>query len=324
MDRSGQQPTILFAGDLNDPWVLRILDSIAGLGQVQTLLVDGAMTARPFDPDGPPELVVVHRARLTQGDAASLMAWRPDSRLNPLPRIILCHSPYVRHAELELAAAWADAVIPEAAALEGLPRQASLLLRSAPPRFGGNRQSLARVEVISTDHEMREMLAEACTAAGFLPTPRADLDPRAERLDPASDSSATDGPVITIWDVPVLDPDWPGRLDRLGRRGPVVALLGFADRSIVRLAREKGASACLDLPLDLDDLREILGRLVRDLPPVPASGLPIRAEEAHPVPPPPAGRTAPRGRAAIRERAGSPPSWPEGQARPRMNVETGD
>jgi hypothetical protein len=203
----------------------------------------------------------------------------------------LCHGPYVRYAELELAAACVDLAIPEAAAFETLPRQASLLLQSAPPQLGDDRQSPARVEVISSDHEMREMLAEACTAAGFRPTRRADLDPREERLNPAGDSSPA-GPVITIWDVPVLDTDWPGQLERLGRRGPVVALLGFADRSIVSLAREKGASACLDLPLDLDDLREILERLARDLPLVPACTVPVRAEEAHPVPPPPASRTA--------------------------------
>jgi hypothetical protein len=234
----------------------------------------------------------------------------------------LCHGPYVRYAQLDLAAACVDLSIPEAAALETLPRQASLLLQSAPPQLGDYRQSPARVEVISSDHEMREMLAEACTAACFRPTRRADLNPREERLDPAGDSSPA-GPVITIWDVPVLEPDWPGQLERLGRRGPVVALLGFADRATVRLAREKGASACLDLPLDLDDLREILDRMAREIPSVPASTVPGRAEEAHSVPPPPASRAEPRGRAAIRERAG-PPSWPEGQAQPRMNVETGD
>jgi hypothetical protein len=322
MDGSGKPPTILFAGDLDDPWVRRLVDSLADLGRLQTLQVDGAIPARPFDPDGPPDLLVLHRARLTQSDAARLMTLRPQARLNPLPRIILCHSPYVRYAELEVAAS-VDVVIPEAAALETLPRHASLLLQSPPRRLGDDRHGSARVEIISSAYEMREMLAEACTAAGFSPTRRADLDVREERLDPAGDSSFR-GPVITIWDVPVLDPDWPGQLERFGRRGPVVALLGFADRSIVRLAREKGASACLDLPLDLDDLREILERTARDLLSVPASTVPARAEEAHPVPPPPASRAVPRGRAAIRERTGQPPSWPEGQARPTMNVETGD
>ena len=53
--------------------------------------------------------------------------------------------------------------------------------------------------------------------------------------------------------MPVLESEWPTRLASLARLGPVVALLGFADRSTVTLARRQGAAA--------HDLRAALERM---------------------------------------------------------------
>ena len=47
------------------------------------------------------------------------------------------------------------------------------------------------------------------------------------------------------------------------KHGPVVALMGFADRKAVALARSKGAFACLELPLNLDDLIDVIDRFSR-------------------------------------------------------------
>ena len=87
--------------------------------------------------------------------------------------------------------------------------------------------------------------------------------------------------MIVAWDVPVLDLDWPARLASLAKAGPVLALLGFADRSIVTLARGHGASACLDLPCDVGDLLASLDRLST-----------IRIDPPHELPPSPAAMRA--------------------------------
>src|SRR5436190_344031 len=84
----------------------------------------------------------------------------------------------------------------------------------------------ARVAVVSGNHELRLTLADACRAAGF---------PVRTAVDCASGPT---GP-LCVWDVPVLDPEWTGALARRSRLGMVVALLGFADRALVREARAR-------------------------------------------------------------------------------------
>ncbi len=50
---------------------------------------------------------------------------------------------------------------------------------------------------------------------------------------------------------PCSSRDWPRWLEERSRLGPVLALLGFADRATVSQARAAGAAACLDLPVDV-------------------------------------------------------------------------
>ena len=125
------------------------------------------------------------------------------------------------------------------------------------------------VSVVSDHFELRETLAEACEVAGYLARPVRDL------------SEAAPGG-LAVWDIPVLRTDWPRGLARRASAGPVVALLGFADRATVGQARAHGASACLELPFDLADLVFVLDRLAaprieprtrcRPLPPPPRRG----------------------------------------------------
>src|SRR5205814_1629995 len=93
--------------------------------------------------------------------------------------------------------------------------------------------------------------------------------------------------VLTIWEVPVLEPGWAERLERRAlRTGPVIALAGFADRATITRAKASGAVAGLDLPCNLDDLLDVIDRTVRstlsEVWPVPA-----RVEPPHTLPPPP-------------------------------------
>jgi hypothetical protein len=110
------------------------------------------------------------------------------------------------------------------------------------------------------------MLVDASKSAGYL----------VEAVVEPDDSSTN---LVTAWDVPVLEPGWTERLERLARSRPVVALLGFADRENVTLARRAGAGACLDLPCDLVDFVGVLDKLTA-----------IRHDQAHELPPTPSAK----------------------------------
>jgi hypothetical protein len=289
MDRAGR--SVWFLGDLDDPWVGSILGSISNRVAVHAVNCAGDVPERPFDALRPPEVVVLHRSRLSQADVARLGRWRAEARSNALPRIILCFSPYVRYEELEQCSRLVDRAIGEATAAEILHHYlASLIQRRAvvPCKAAPDR---AHVSVVSSDHELQSVLTEACAAAGFQVSARRDPGPQQDW--PEAEGV---GPVLTVWDVPVLEPDWPDLLDRQSRLGPVVALLGFADRATVAQARAAGSSACLDLPVDPDDLVHVLDRLSLSVRPTRPRAPAARVEAAHLLPPPPArGQPRPRG-----------------------------
>ena len=93
-----------------------------------------------------------------------------------------------------------------------------------------------------------------------------DLDQAARVGAPPAAPSPADR-ALTIWDVPVLEPDWAERLERRARlTGPVIALCGFADRDVVVTAKARGAVACLELPYDVDDLIDVIDRAARSIP----------------------------------------------------------
>jgi hypothetical protein len=166
------------------------------------------------------------------------------------------------------------------------------------------------IEVAGGELELCLALVEACRAAGY----RAEaIDERQIGEGPRSRAAAGSATrrVVTIWEVPVLEPGWAHRLERRARQtGPVIVLAGFADRAIVASARASGAAACLDLPCNLDDLLDIIDCTVRstsaDAWPVPA-----RLESPHALPPP-------RHRAA--RRVNHPPAalWPDRGPLPRI------
>ena len=120
----------------------------------------------------------------------------------------------------------------------------------------------------------RRTLADACETLGYPAEPASDW----------SEAAAT-GPAV--WDVPVLEPDWPraaGPADAARCRWS--SCCGFAGRALVGQARAQGASACLELPYDLLDLGHVLDRVTAPL-----------GEPAHAVPPRPVVRAPPgRGR----------------------------
>ncbi len=331
MDATG--PTIRFVGDLGDPRVMEILGSISDLSEVHAVMCVGDVPDRLFGPDQPPRLLIVHRTRLSQADAARIEQWRPVPRVHALPRVILCFSPYVRYAELERCSRGVDLAISEATAVETLSRHVSRLLerRDEPPRAAPAADCLP-VQVISSNHELRAVLSEICLAEGFKVSSGREFTARWQGRIVGYDSNRVNdhttndkigilshegtgaaNQMLTLWDIPVLEPDWPRLLEERTKLGPVVALLGFADRATVGQARASGAAGCLDLPLDVNDLVHVIERVNRKFRADSSSKTEGRIEPAHAVPPAPVSR-AKRGRAAIRQRETRPPLWSEDEA----------
>jgi hypothetical protein len=237
---------VWFVGELDDPWVIAIADALAG----GTVRLDG-------DSDWPetilrqlsaPATLVLHRAVLTSHDAERLARLRRD-RTAPL-RVLLVIGPHARYADLQRWSNLVDLILPEATARETIGRH---LRETKPPDQLVSEPSRPRVAVVSSNFELRATLADACLAAGYPAQALADW--------PGGDAAG-----LVVWDVPLLEPDWSRQLSRHARTNPLVALLGFADRAVVREAREQGASACLELPCEPADLVDVLDRLASSRP----------------------------------------------------------
>ncbi|APW59957.1 hypothetical protein [Paludisphaera borealis] len=283
MDPTAQR--IWFVGDLGDPWVADIAESLPDLVPFHCESQGEQLPDQLFDAAAPARVLVLHRSRLTPADVARLENLRRTLGPERWPRIVLCVSPYVRYAELECCANLVDLILPEATARETLPRELDRLLgRIAAPRPDVATNPIG-VEVVSTDYEVRSLLREACLRAGYQ----------------ASDSPTFQTPAdLTVWDVPVLESRWTEQLERRSRGGPVVALLGFADRAAVTAARDAGASACLDLPCAIDDLIHVLDRLATESPIPTRVDSNARGQLPHAFPPPHTIRTR-RGRTMVSE-----------------------
>jgi hypothetical protein len=296
MDPTAQ--SIWFAGDLGDPWVVDLVESLRPLDPVRCDSRGEEIPDRPFEAADPARVLVLHRSRVSRADVARLEEWR--KRLGPerWPRVVLCVSPYVRYAELESCASLVDLILPEATARETLPRELRRLMGHSAAARPAAVASAVDVEIVSTDYEVRSMLREACLRAGY------------EASDaPTFQSSAN----LAVWDVPVLESRWAEQLERRSSRGPVVALLGFADRAAVSAARDAGASACLDFPCAIDDLIHVLDRLAVEAASPTRGDSGTRAQSPHPIPAPHAARPQ-RGRTSPASGA----VWPKPAAAPRM------
>jgi hypothetical protein len=262
----GSSCSIWFMGDLADPWVEAIAEALPD-GTIRVVCPD-ELPDSAFGSIRGPAVVVIHRAILTRPDFERLARLR--ARASPPPRVVLCFGPYVRHSCLDRWAEVVDVALPEATARDTLTRHL------APKRIattGGALVARPKIAVISSSFAMRHALGEVCKRAGYPLTAREDW-------------SGLPGAVPVVWDVPVLDPAWPDAMARRARGGPLIALIGFADRALVAEARARGAVACLELPVDPLDLLAVLDRV-----------LGARHDRGHSVPPQPVSR----------RRAASPP-----------------
>lgn len=308
--RDGSPCPIGFIGDLDDPWVAAIADALAADRRVHRVRCVGPLPERPFVEAAFPPAVVIHRHKLGPADAQRLEAWRTPVE-DPAPHLTLAISPYVRYEELERWAGLADLVVSEAIAADVLPGRLARRL-DGPGRRPTPDHPACRIEVAGGDVELSRILIDACARAGYAVRSVDDREIGGEMAPRERDhSSTTVDRVLTIWEIPVLEPGWGRRLEwRALRTGPVIALAGFADRTVVTRAREAGAVACLELPCDLDDLIDVVDRVVEQTP-ADSWPIPARVEPPHRLPPP--RRNPGRHRSLV-----SPSLWPDRERPPTI------
>jgi len=286
--------TIGFIGDLEDPWVAAIADALPANLPTLRLNCSGDVPEEPFEPRRLPRLIVLHRHRLSAQDRANIKQWREQVESETKPTVVLCVSPYVRYEDAERALGLVDHLIPEGTAADILPGRIARIISDAPacaPRRNG--LSFA-IEVSGRNEDLCRTLVEVCARAEYRATAIDDLlAAEFTRARPAA--SPAPERTLTIWEVPVLEPRWSDVLERrVLATGPLIGLLGFADRATVSRAKAKGAVACLDLPFEIDDLVDSVERAADSRAPEHWP-LPARVEPPHQLPP------RPRRMAASRE-----------------------
>ncbi len=271
---SGADRPIWFAGDLGDPLAAEIARA---LPVARTRRLDCPLNLPkpwPAVGDQAPRVVIVHRAHLGETDAGRLARLR--RRLGPERRVILCVGPHVRYADIERWSPWIDLVLPEATAAETIGRHVGgfeLVAGARSPQPNGR-----TIAVVSTNTELRATWDAILRLAGFEVVEAENLAGLSPRL-PA------------VWDVPVLEADWPDRLAARCLVGPTIAAIGFLDRTTRALARSAGAGACLDMPCDLADLTRAVDRITG-----------LRRDPAHPAIRPPTARPQPSERRQNKDR----------------------
>jgi len=305
------EDALWFMGDLSDSWVVSIAEELARCSGIVQVHCPGDLPDRPFDLNRPPRLLVIHRHRFTAVDAQRLKEYRVCPVAVDAPGILLCVSPYVRYEELERWSVLADLVISDTTASDILPRHVARFVESRVGRSTRAETAGFRIEVAGGNHDLCQALVEACAAAGYRAVQVVDLE-IARAAGPQTSAATVAERTLTIWDVPLLEPDWSQRLKRRYRaNGPLIALFGFADRETVTLAKACGAIACLELPYDVDDLIAVIDRAAKTLS-RERWPIPVRVEQPHRLPPPP------RRRKDRQERPAAATPWSDRDEKPRV------
>jgi hypothetical protein len=225
-----------FVGDLDDPWVAAIAERLPPTFRRRPCAEE--LPEHWIAEGPPPGVVVLHRPLLTALDGQRIARLR--ARGETPARVILCVGPHARHDDLVRHARLFDAVLPEATAAETVRRHVD-----AGRAIPGHRPA---VTVVSGLFDIRGVLRDLCRHAGY-------------KVETADDTPELAPRGLVVWDVPLLDPGWPALLARRAKTSAVLALLAFAGRSTVTLAREAGAAACLDWPCEVEDLAYALDGL---------------------------------------------------------------
>jgi len=244
----GPDRTPLFLGDLDDPWVAAIADALPSGTVLQSCPHE---LPDEIDLSDSPRTLIIHRAHLTAPDAHRLE--QSLSTCTNRPKVVVCIGPFARYRDQDQWLPICSALIPEATARETIVRHLAGYIMATSPRM--------KVAIESSNDALRRTLADAIASLGYI----------VEVVSPGG--SKSNAPLL-VWDAPTLESHWTVELAHRAKSHRVITLIGFADRAQVCLARESGASVCLELPSDLDDLAYVIDRLGRQ-----------RVDGAHAVPP---------------------------------------
>lgn len=226
-----------FLGDLSDPWVMSLARPLILKGVKVFPWPESLPTLLRSLVDEPlPDFVVLHRSIFTEPDERFLRSVR--LAVGKGSSLILCFGMYFRHADLERMARWVDLTLSEASSAEVLGRHLGLSLM--PPTDAVSTRG-RDVAVVSGSHDVGLSIVEMLRAGHHRPA----LHGQVQSVGTGS---------LVVWQVPTLDHRWPSELAQLSATSRVIALLGYADRRIVELARSSGASSCLEWPCDPEDL----------------------------------------------------------------------
>ena len=240
MDGLERRPAPILAGDAEDPLFQLLLEN-PSLANCTHVCVRG-FTAWAARQEKPPGCVVLHAVNPEPSALRWFSEWRRLA--GKQIRLILSTSLTARYRQLEPWYGVCDALISEVTAVAAIGRYIDNPRPSEPDPAARRR----RITVISPDFEMRVMLADACQRAGY-------------RARPVRTWAESRGGSIAVWDVPVLQDHWMSALNLESRRRRIVGIAGFCDRSILRAMCVSGASACLDLPFQVEDLGWVLDRV---------------------------------------------------------------
>jgi hypothetical protein len=275
-----------FVGDLEDPWVSAIADALPADLVVVRQSCAGDLPEQPFERRPWPRLMVLHRHRLSALDRTRIRQWREHVEGANKPVLILCVSPYVRYEEIEGVLGLVDQVVPEGTSADILPGRIVRYFKGPGAARPGGDEAHFAIEVSGSNEDLCRTLVEVCIRAGYRARAIDDLA-RGEVIRMQAEASSGAERTLTIWEVPVLEAGWSEILERraLGT-GPVIAVMGFADRTTVSRAKAHGAAVCLDLPFEIDDLIDSVARAGGSRAPEQWP-LAARAEPPHQLPPRP-------------------------------------
>jgi hypothetical protein len=284
-ERFPTRPQILLAADMSDPLVLSVRRSLDKFGNALRFLDWPENAPLPAEssqaiPDciTGPFRIVVHRRGLGHTELAATTEIRARANLVSGGRVEIDFlvGDLARYAEVQTIAALVDRIVPEAIAADVL---APRLERSFGLSAAAGDSVVADVGILSTNRPLAETLAAWVDAFGHRPKiVDGWSDPLSSRHD------------LLIWDAPILSGRWLVRLRDQARRRSVLVLLGMAHRDIVAQAKAAGAVACLDLPFEAEDLRNLLSihaaasrRRIADEPRSPALPSVSRTDRTGPI-----------------------------------------
>lgn len=250
------RPGILLAGDTSDPLVNELADLIEASGIPSETLHWCENRSIPAELSESGSLckcnsILIHRRGIGPTQMADLATFRTSFNELALhrPNVELILGDLARYAEVQVLEQVVDRITPEAVAIDLLPGRL-MRLRGGRPEFSQNQKN-ATVGVISTNKDLASVMVDLVESFGL----------QAISADGWSDPRLHSGSLM-IWDVPLLSDRWTNQLQSQARRRPVLALMAMAQRHTTARARAAGAVACLDLPFETEDLRDLLVRHV--------------------------------------------------------------